>query len=204
MQFGLLISSALAGVLIILILTVNYNTNYSGTELTMQEVQKQRMASVFETLTYDLPKIGYNLNEKSDTLIRAAGDDFIEFYANIDNSADQSLELIRWEFTSTALSDTPNPNDFRVRRIQDGEVINIDAGIISFEINYYTELGGTTPLATPIYASSSKSTIDSITQIEFIIESESPVKLQYNKSQPGRYVKTSWVKRFSPSNLRSY
>ena len=170
----------------------------------MQEYQKQRMAAVVETLTYDLPKIGYNLNAKSDTLIRAAGDDYIEFYANIDNSADESLELIRWEFTTTEISETPNPGDYRLIRYQDGVPLNMDAGIVTFTINYYTELGGNSPLSTPLTASSNKTTIDTINQIEFIIESESPVQLQYSSKHDGRYIKTSWVKRFSPTNLRDY
>lgn len=202
MNFGLILSYIIAGFLIVIITTVGYNTNFSGNELTLQEIQKTKVSEVVETLTYDFPKIGYNRNSLPDTLIRAAGDDFIEFYANIDNSADESLELIRWEFTSDSVTSTPNPNDFVLKRTVNGSTVEMNAGVVDFEIRYYSSLGSTTPLPTPIYAKTAKSTIDSITQIEIIMNTQSSVGLKRNSFSNDSYVSTSWTKRFSPVNLR--
>lgn len=202
MNFGMIVSYIIAGLLMIIIITIGYNTNFSGSELTVQENQKRRASEIIESISYDLPKIGYNLNQMPDTMIRIAADNYIEFYSNIDNSADQSLELVRWEFTSDSVTATENPNDYTLRRTVDGVSTNMNAGVVSFQINYYSQLGSSTPMSTPISAVSNKSTIDTINQIEIIMTTESPTPLQYSSGSDPYYIQTSWTKRFSPVNLR--
>lgn len=202
MNFGMIVSYIIAGMLMIIIITIGYNTNYSGNELTLSENQKKRASEVVQSISYDLPKIGYNLNQMPDTMIRVAADNYIEFYANIDNSADQSLELVRWEFTTDSVTTTENPNDFTLRRTVGGTTTNMNAGVVSFEFRYYNQLGGSSPMATPITAAVSKSTIDTINQIEVVMVTESPFPLQYSSGSDPKYIQTSWTKRFSPVNLR--
>ncbi len=202
MNLGIPISYIIAGILILMIAGVSINTSRSSNELSLQETQKRKVSDVIEVITYDIPKIGYNLNSRPDTLIKAAGDNYIEFYANIDNSADQSLELIRWELTSTAITETENPNDYELIRTVNGVSQNLNAGIVGFSLRYFSSLGSNSPLSTPISAVSQKSIIDSINQIEIVLETESAIKLESKAGNDERYVKTSWTKRFSPVNLR--
>tara|TARA_R110000868_G_scaffold304437_11_gene565159 strand:- start:2270 stop:2887 length:618 start_codon:yes stop_codon:yes gene_type:complete len=204
MDAGLIFSYIIAGFLIILIGVVSLNNSNSSSELTLQETQKRKITDVIEVITYDIPKIGYNLNVLPDTLLRTVSASHIEFYSNIDNSANGSLELVRWEFSSDAEANTQNPNDFILYRTVNGVVTSISAGITSFSINYYDELGSNTPLSMPITAAGNKSAIDDIIQLEITMNSESAVPIKYGSSSDSyRYLQSSWTKRFSPVNLRN-
>ncbi len=203
MDAGLIFSYVIAGFLMILIATVSLNTSNSSSELTIQETQKRKISDVIEVITYDIPKIGYNSNTLPDTLLKSVSSSHIEFYSNIDNSVDGSLELIRWEFSSDEVTDTQNPNDYILYRSVNGISSSITSGITSFALNYYDELGSNTPLSMPISAITNKSTIDDIVQIEIVMNSESGIPLKYGSgSASNRYSKSSWSKRFSPVNLR--
>ncbi|MBO6792461.1 MAG: hypothetical protein JJ895_01030 [Balneolaceae bacterium] len=201
MDLGIVTSYIIAGILIIIILTVGYNVNFSGNELTLHESQKIKIDAVIDAVSYDLPKIGYNQNNRPDTMLVYADSTMLQFYSNIDNSNDESLELITWQFSTDPITATDNPNDFYLYRTIDGTSITMGVGITDFTINYYDELGSTTPLTLPISAIGNKSKIDSIVQLELIIESQSPVALQYSSETTPRYITTTWTKRFSPSNL---
>jgi len=201
MDLGIVMSYIVAGILMIIILTVGYNVNYSGSELSIQENQKTKVNEVIKTLNYDFPKIGYNNDVLPDTLILTADSTSIQFYSNIDNSADGSVELITWELTSTTVTETENPNDLYLIRTVEGVSTTMSAGIINFSINYYDELGSSSTLSIPMSASSNKAVIDSIVQIEIILNTESTIGLQYSAAISKSYLPSSWTKRFSPSNL---
>ncbi len=201
MDLGIVTSYIIAGILIIIIITVGYNVNFSGNELTLHESQKIKIDAVIEAVSYDLPKIGYNQNSNPDTMLVFADSTRIQFYSNIDNSNDGSLELVTWEFSTDPITDSDNPNDYYLYRTVDGVTTTMGVGVTEFTINYYDELGSNTPLTLPISAVGNKSKIDTIVQLELIIESQSPVALQYSSETTARYISTSWTKRFSPSNL---
>ncbi len=201
MDLGIVMSYIVAGILMIIILTIGYNVNYSGKELSLQENQKTKISEVIEVINYDFPKIGYNNDSLPDTLLFRADANSIQFYSNIDNSADGSLEFVTWKFTNRNVTGTENPDDQYLVRIVDVDSTVISAGIVNFTINYFDELGSSTPLSVPINATTNKSLIDDIVQIEIILESESPFGLQYRSSSDKNYLGSSWTKRFSPSNL---
>lgn len=201
MNLGLPLSYIIAGMLMITITIVGYNVMYSSNELTFHEIQKLKSSSVIEIIEHDFPKIGYNRENRLDSAIYRAGDNYIEFYSNLDNSSDDSFELIRWEFTTDSIPNTENPNDYVLERSVDGVKTRISAGITNFTIRYYSSLGGTTPTVTPLTAVSNKATIDGIRQIEIILETESTSSLNYRSSNADNYIKTSWTKRYSPANL---
>lgn len=202
MDVGLIFSYIIAGFLMILIITVSINTSNSSSEMTLYQNQKVKTSDVIEVITYDIPKIGYNLDVLPDTLLRSVSSSHIEFYSNIDNSANKSLELIRWEFSSDSVTNTPNPNDFFLYRTINGVRSSIAAGITSFTINYFDELGSNTPLTVPISAATNKADIDAIIQLEIVMISSSAAPVN-NGSGSSRYIETSWSKRFSPVNLRN-
>ena len=203
MNAGLIFSYVIAGFLMILIITVSVNINSSSSELTLQESQKRKISDVIEIIEYDIPKIGYNLNNRADTLLSSITSTSIEFYSNIDNSPNQSLELIKWEYSTDPITETENPNDYYLYRYINGVKSEISSGITSFTINFYKELGGSTPISLPLSAKTNKNSIDDIVQLEIIMNSESPVALRYRSNDSRRYLKSSWTKRFSPVNLRN-
>ncbi|MTI89162.1 MAG: hypothetical protein FH748_14490 [Balneolaceae bacterium] len=197
MNFGILISYVIAGILTISILTVSYNMSYNATEMTTTQIKKVHSRAVNDILTFDIPKIGYQYKSTLSTKFATADSSEITFYANLDNSLDKSVETITWKYTDLPSPDSKNPNDNILKRTVDGDVTNIELGVTKFEIRYYDEHGGSTPMSTPV----SSSDFDSIKQIEIEMVLESSYEVNYRAGQEN-YVQTTWVKRFSPVNLR--
>lgn len=196
MNFGILISYVIAGFLIITILTVTYNVGFSNQEVTTTMVKNTHAQAIKDILAHDIPKIGYEKKAVLATKFAKADSNEISFYSNIDDSG--PVEQITWKYTDTPAPDSKNPNDNLLKRIIDGDETVINFGVTSFRVNYYDTYGSTTPMSTPV----SSSDYDSIVQIEFEMELQSSYELNYRASDSGKYVTTSWKKRFSPVNLR--
>lgn len=200
MNLGLVTSYIIGGLLMLAILMMNINLSSSSSELSMSETTKERTSAIAEMITWDIPKIGYDLVEKidPDTAFVQADSNKITFWSNVDNSG--GVEQITWEFTTNPVTSTSNPNDFILRRVENGVATNITLGVTRFLIRYYDEYGDidksqkmTTPIAPANFAN--------IRQIEIEIVCESAERLRTTVSADGRYIKSAWEKRFSPANL---
>ena len=200
MNLGIVTSYIIAGLLLVTITSMTMSLNKSSAELTMTQNKKEHMRSVSEMLSYDIPKIGYNLVSVIDSadVIQKADSAEIWFYSNIDNSIDGSVETIKWKFTNNQVGSTTNPNDFKLVRTQDNQKTEITLGVTKFRIWYYDSYGSSTPMSTPI----SNANLSDIKQIEIEIIMQSSEQILNTLGLSGRYVTTSWKKRFSPVNLR--
>lgn len=207
MNIGLTTSFIIGGILLISLLSMNMSLSNSSVELTMTQVSRERASGIKELLNHDLLKIGYNRTEKTSPMLVAADDNMIQFRSNIDNSTDGSVELVTWEFTSTPLDHTPNPNDYMlmrtVKNIDTGAEVQtpIKSGVTKFNIKYLDEYGEPVSgyMATPL----SSTQMQSVKQLYITMELQSGHKVFQNKGATGRYVRTIWEKRYSPSNLES-
>jgi len=204
MNFGIITSYVIAGILLISLLTMNSRLSRSTGELTLSQNTREHTSTIGEMITYDIPKIGYDIKQKLSDPILRADSNLIEFEGNIDNTGD--VERVLWEFTNTGVSDTENPNDRVLRRKvkskSTGTVVTqtrIDLGVTRFEIRYYDKYGEdqAQPLPTPV----SSSDLDKIKQIEIQLVVESDEELYGFWSGENKYVKSAWEKRFSPRNL---
>lgn len=207
MNIGLTTSFIIGGILMLAILSMNMSLSNSSTELTLTQVTREKASAIKEMINHDLLKIGYNRKSKTDPMLVAADSNLIRFRSNIDNSSDNSVELVSWEFTSTALSNTKNPNDYvLMRTVKDIETgtekqFPIKLGVTKFNIKYLDEHGApiSEHMATPL----SSSDLSNVNQLYITLVLESSEKVYQNTKGDGRYVKTIWEKRFSPSNLES-
>lgn len=207
MNIGLTTSFIIGGILLMSLLSMNMSLSNSSTELTMTQVTRERASGIKELLNHDLLKIGYNRTEKTSPMLVAADNNMIQFHSNIDNSTDGSVELVTWEYTSTSVDHTKNPNDYvlmrTVKHLDTGseEQIPIKSGVTTFNIKYLAEYGDpiSNHMATPL----SSTQMQNVKQLYIKMELQSGQKIFQYKGASGRYVRTIWEKRYSPSNLES-
>lgn len=198
MNLNLISGSIVSGMVLLTIGMMNRGVNYNSQDITLSSIKQEQKIELSEVLSHDLPKIGYTSDNSLDTLIAYADEKSIAYYSNIDNSADGSVELVTWELTNEADVSTDNPNDYKLVRTVGGTTTNISLGITTFTLNYYDKLGGTTPLTTPL----SSADMDNVKQIEVVLVLESGESIQYSQNTGEKFVKSAWVKRFTPRNLK--
>lgn len=199
MDLGIVTSYVIAGMIFLAITMMTLSLSQSTTELTLNQNARQNVQTVGDMLNYDIPKIGYNKVVRIQSgAITYADANKITFKSNIDNSDDKSVETITWEFTTDPVSSTSNPNDYKLLRVQDGDITEITLGVTNFNIRYYSDYGQpeSQAMATPVGSSD----LDNIKQIEFEVECESPAAIA-NRAGEDRYLRSAWKKRFSPGNL---
>ncbi len=199
MNFGIIISYVIAGFLTLTILMVNHTVGFSNQELTTTTIKKTHSQAITQTLTNDIPKIGYAKKEVLTTKFSTADSLEISFYSNLDNNG--TVELITWKYYPLQSPEhSNNPHNRILKRIVDDDETVITQGVTRFFIKYYDKYGSNTPMITPV----NPSKFDDIVQIEIEMELQSDYQLSHRASNSGKYVKTVWKKRFSPVNLRSY
>ena len=205
MNMGLVTSYVIGGILLIGILALNMSMSNSSTELTLTETTREKATGVQEMITHDIQKMGFNRNSKTSPVFVEADSNKIAFRSNIDNSTDNSVELITWEFTNTAVGNG-NPNAYVLKRtvedIDTGSIINetpIRLGVTNFNIKYLDEYGQpvSNHMATPVASSD----LNNIRQLYITLELQSTAKVYNNAGDDGRFIRTIWEKRFSPPNL---
>lgn len=199
MNFGLITSYIIAGILMIAIITMNNSVSNSASELSMNQMGREKLASISGMIANDIQKIGYSRTGKTSTKINGADSSSIQFYSNIDNNPGNSVELVTWVWTNNPVSSTPNPNDYILERIVDGQRTQIKLGVTDFKISYYDEYGEgiKDSLSTPLPSSQ----YDKVRQLYIRVKIESPEKIYQGVNSEGRYMPSVWEKRFSPPNL---
>jgi len=197
MNFGLIISYVIAGFLMIMIFTINYNVGFSNQEVTTTLIKETHTQAVKQILTNDIPKIGYQQGGVITNTFIKATDIELSYRSDLDN--DGSVETITWTYDpDTTPAHANNPHVNTLIRTVDGVDTDITLGITDFQIRYYNQYGSTSPMSTPV----SSSDFEDIVQIEIEFEMQNDYSLNYRASDPDRYITTTWQKRFSPVNLR--
>lgn len=203
MNLGIITSYIIAGMIFLAIVMMNLKLSQSTTELTLSQNARQNVQTIADMLNYDIPKIGYDREEKiTGDMIQYAGSKKITFKSNIDNDTPGDVESITWEFTATPVAATGNPNDYELQRVQDGVSTQITLGVVNFNIRYYDSYGKAREdsMTTPIAAAD----LSSIRQIQIEVVCESPEPISNIGSSGGRYLRSAWEKRFSPGNLEEF
>lgn len=203
MNVGLVISYIIAGIIMLSIIMMNISVSKSSTELTMTAITREKAASVTEFIAQDLQKMGYNRTSRVSPAINIALANKIQFFSNIDNSTDGSVETITWELTSDPVSTTENLGDRVLKRTLENasgaiiEETEIALGITGFRMMYFNDYGEplSDSLATPV------TNPDQIKQLYIRISFESAEKMYYQIGGDGKYILSVWEKRFSPPNL---
>ncbi|MDZ7660370.1 hypothetical protein [Fodinibius sp.] len=202
---GLVTSYVIGGILLIGILAMNMSLSQSSTELTLTQTTREKAVGVQEMLNHDIQKIGFNRNNKTSPVLVEADSHKVAFRSNIDNSSDNSVELVTWEFTNTSVGNG-NPNAYVLKRtvkdVDTGSIISetpIRLGVTNFNIKYLDKYGQ--PVSNHMSTPVASSDLNSIRQLYIALELQSSAKVHGNTNTDGRFVRTIWEKRFSPPNL---
>lgn len=208
MNAGLLTSYIVAGILIISIISMNNSVTNSSSEISFSQTTREKLSSISETFANDIQKIGFNRTAKTETILQVANNHKIKFHSNIDNSTDNSVEVVTWEFTTSEVTSTSNPNDYVLMRtvVDKGtgsieEETPIELGVTEFNIAYYNNYGA--PISDSLSTPLDSGTRDQVKQFYIKLKLESPQKIYNGPHGEGRYISSVWEKRFSPPNLQT-
>jgi hypothetical protein len=182
-------STIIAGMVVMVLLTVNINTTTSSSALLFTTIEQRKITAATELIQYDFYKIGYLVPGEK---IAIADSNEIKFYADIDN--DTKIDSVHYYVGyTTDLSYTSNPNDkplYRQRNYQDNLLAEIP--VVDFNLSYYDSIGNSLDYSS-LTNSAGRDRIKSI-KIKITVESDELYADEYRTSE--------WKKKISPKNLR--
>jgi hypothetical protein len=208
MNLALVTSYIIAAMLMLSIIMMNLRLSSSSAELTLTQMTRQHMVTVADMLNDDIPNMGYNVDSKTDIIIRCAQDHRIQFFRNIKDDPDYPPHRITWEFdTDSSLLDqllNKNEDVGVLRRITRDtntgveETTEIMTGVTKFRLRYYVNQGDS--LHNNISAPDCTYPTN-IRQIYLELEMQSLEALPMRGNPEGRHIRSVYEKRFTPRNL---
>jgi hypothetical protein len=182
-------SVIIAGMVVMILLTVNINTTTSSSALLFTTIEQRKITAATELIQYDFYKLGYRI---SDEKISVADSNEIKFFTDIDNN--DVVDTIHYYVGETTdLSYTTNPNDkplYRQRNWQDSLLAEIP--VVDFNLSYYDSIGNSLDYSS-LTSAAGRDLIKSI-KIKITVESDEMYADEYRTSE--------WKKKISPKNLR--
>jgi len=208
MNLGMVTSYIIAGMLLLGIMAMNINVQTSTTELTVSQILRSHINTVTEMLNDDIPNMGYDYegttlsnDDVGNKILEFGNEKRISFYRNLTGDPSRIPERIEWEFVDstgvnfgTLIRRVYDPNDGTT------DVNEINIGVHKFEIRYYDSVGEilSNNMSTP---GSNVTQLNDVEQIHIIMELQSKEKIYKRATGDGRYMRSVWEKRFTPSNL---
>jgi hypothetical protein len=182
-------SVIIAGMVVMILLTININTSTSSSALLFTTIEQRKITAATELIQYDFYKIGYLIPGEK---IAIADSNEIKFYSDIDN--DTEIDSVHYYLGNTTdLTYTSNPNDkplYRQRNWQDSLLAEIP--VVDFNLSYYDSIGNSLDYSS-LTNSAGRDLIKSI-KIKITVESDEMYADEYRTSE--------WKKKISPKNLR--
>ena len=190
MNLGLVTSFIIAALLMLSIVSMNLRMSQSTQDISLHTMSQNHVSAISDLIQYDFPKIGYNVSGPISDPIALADEDEIQFQANLDNDAGESIETIIWRLEDDVLAGANNADHRSLLRIVGGDVQEINVGVTRFEIRYYS-FGDPNPLTTPVANTAN------INRIEVILE----VQPREGTGRNNQFTTSSWHRVFTPPNI---
>ncbi|MEX0660309.1 MAG: hypothetical protein WEA58_14285 [Balneolaceae bacterium] len=222
MNLGIVTSYIIAGVIILGIVMMNFRVQNSGAELTLSQMNRQYVTDIADMLNDDLSNMGYDVNGRTKIpgtedirILDCAQENRIRFYRNLCETdtecaeEDRVPERIEWELRTNEIS-TSNTNHRTLRRTvtkldnndnvvpESEDVTDINIGVTQFNIQYYDSVGSKNDKT----GLGCGTNVPSVKQIKVTLEVQSAEKIIQRASDDGRYIRSVWEKRFTPTNLQ--
>lgn len=220
MNLGIVTSYIVAGVIILGIVMMNFRVQNSGAELTLSQMNRQYVTDVADILNDDFSNMGYDVNDVTRNpetdevrVMDCAKSNEIRFYRNLCETdadcADETRipEQITWELLTDEVS-TTNPDQRTLRRtvtvldetntVISSDSTDINIGVTKFNIQYFETVGTNTNIT----GLGCGSNVPSVRQLKVTLEVQSAEKIIQRASDDGRYIRSVWEKRFTPTNLQ--
>jgi len=208
MNLGIVISYIIAGMILLSIAMMNIRVQNSSAELTITQIVREHVTNITEVLNDDLSNMGYDVDQSTlkskGAILTYANDNSISFYRNLQNNSAVEPDLITWSLVDDSPS-TGNPNiKTLVRTVLSGETGLMDeneikVGVTNFELRYYDTVGNS--LGNNMSPPAAGSGLSNIRQIHVILEVQSREPVFKRATGNGRFVRSVWEKRFTPTNL---
>jgi hypothetical protein len=187
MNFGIITSFVIGGLMLLSILAFNMNMSASTQETTLTTITQQKMNAIVDVLSYDLNRVGYNNNDAVvfNKPILIGNDNEIEF-----QTADGN---VTWVAKKTdKVSSSSNPNDYYLYRKDHTGTSKFP--VTYFELIYFDKDGNVIDVNTLPYQSGIR------IEVKLIIESEEPTRSNYSTGND-RYHRAVWQRTFVPNNI---
>lgn len=186
----LITSVVVFGVLALTVGRIQSNINVSMYENQFNVVVQTNAVELARQVEWDFAKIGHHVTGQK---ILYADSSEIRYYADIDNN--HIIHTIRFFTgdTSQCLS-TSNLRDVPLFRLQDGNPVQQNWGLIGMRLSYYDDAN--TEIGTPIIGASQLARIHSI-GVSFRLQSAEPVI----SPQDTTWAEVCWEKTIVPRNL---
>ncbi|CAN5389403.1 hypothetical protein BH23BAC3_BH23BAC3_17030 [soil metagenome] len=221
MNLGIVTSYIIAAVIILGIVMMNLRVQNSGAELTLSQMNRQYVTDIADILNDDLSNMGYNVNDVTRNpetgearVLDCAQSNRIRFFRNLCNSdiecsdEDRIPERIEWQLLTADEISQSNPDHRTLKRTvttydPDGSIAGIDeteinVGVTQFNIQYYETVGSNNN-STGLGCGSN---VPSVRQLKITLEVQSAEKIYNRAAGEGRYIRSVWDKRFTPTNLQ--
>jgi len=212
MNMAMVTSFIVGGILLLSIAMVNINIANSGAELTLTQITRDRLETVTAMLDDDIPNMGYDLEQPTDTILTFADENRIQFYRNLCRNPERDSatmncdepERITWEFFKDQKpANARNEGHGTLIRVVEAvgiapDTTRIESGVTNFNIRYFNAHGR--PLDQNLSVPVNETDLRDIKQLYMQLEVQSNEQIP-GRSNSDRYIRTVWEKRFSPRNL---
>lgn len=221
MNLGIVTSYIIAAVIILGIVMMNIRVQNSGAELTISQLNRQYMADITDMLNDDLANMGFNVQDVTrdpDTdearVLDCAQTNRIRFYRNLCDTdiecsnEDRIPEQIEWRLIIDDEISPSNPDHRSLKRTvttfdTDGSVLGIDetdinVGVTKFNVHYFETVGSNNNIT----GLGCGSNVPSVRQLKVSLEVQSAEKIYDRAAGEGKYIRSVWEKRFTPTNLQ--
>lgn len=179
MNIGIVGSFVTAGILLVSLLSLRLSLFRNATQSTLSLMSMHNVEAVAEIVEHDFTKIGYGAGAD---VITTADSNQVTFLSDIND--DGTVNTVTWRFNQDVpIPATPNPDDYQLQRIVDGNVNDIQLTVTSFSLNFQTERGTAT------------TNVDSIRQFHVTVTCQTP------ETYKGRYAQSSWERTYIPINF---
>jgi hypothetical protein len=180
MNISTIMSFAIGAILLLAVFSVNSRVVKNSSDVTFDQMIKENIGNVAETVSSDFRKIGFGV--KSGAIVSASSHE-ITFKSDINN--DGVVNLVTWKYDLTQpITSSVNPNDFALSRTVDGVTTDIDMVVTKFNISMYDDANN--KVINPANAKKIK--------INLVCQGAEPID--------GKYNETAWQKVFQPRNLQ--
>ena len=136
MNIGYIISSTIAGVLFVSLISLNMKIARNNGEQTLDAMANAHSLSVSEYLEHDLRSIGYGVRGMHPIL--EATEHSIRFLIQIDGQTE--VKEVAWEFEYDATGADGNNAVKPLYRYQDGVAWHASPAVTAFELEYYDHM----------------------------------------------------------------
>lgn len=221
MNLGIVTSYLVAAVILLGIVTMNIRVQNSGAELTISQMNRQYVTDITDILNDDLSNMGYDVNRITRIpgtdevrIMDCAQSNRIRFYRNLCatevecNDPDRIPERIEWRLIpDDEISDSNPAHRTLLRTVTEfdpatGDPLpeisqEINIGVTEFNIEYFETAGSNTNISVGC-----GSNVTNVRQFKVTLEVQSAEKIYSRSLAEGRYVRSIWEKRFTPTNLQ--